>query len=98
MLSKKIKPEKATSQELCVATWQIKSKLVNVSVKDGNRKKCPVLHLFIMVEGCIPQLTVKIKAESSGGHSMKGFTVDDPLHTRLSWQLWKLSRANYQAP
>ena len=84
--SKKIKPEKATYRELFVALWKIKSQLENISVRDAKRKPCPVMHLFMMIEGYIPQATDKIKAESSGGHSLKGFRVDELLHTRLSWE------------
>ena len=84
--SKKTKPEKANFRELFIALWKIKSQLENVSVRDGKRKPCPVVHLFMMIEGYIPQATDKIKAESSGGHSLKGFRVDELLHTRLSWE------------
>jgi hypothetical protein len=38
ILSNKIKAEKAMTQEKFVACWQIKSTLVNVSVKDDDRK------------------------------------------------------------
>ena len=84
--SKKIKPEKATYRELFVALWKIKSQLENVSVRDGKRKPCPVMHLLMMIEGYIPQATDKIKAESSGGHSLRNWRVDELLQNRLSWE------------
>jgi hypothetical protein len=39
-----------------------------------------------MIEGYIPQVTDKIKTESSGGYSLRGFRVDELLHTRTSWE------------
>ena len=71
--SKKIKPEKATYRELFVALWKIKSQLENTSVKDAKRRPYPVMHLFMMTEGYIPQATDRIKAEFSGGHSLRNF-------------------------
>jgi len=84
--SKKIKPEKATYRDLFVALWKIKSQLENISVKDAKRRPYPVMHLFMMTEGYIPQSTDCIKAQSSGGNSLKNFRVDELLQNRLSWE------------
>jgi hypothetical protein len=86
MISKKIKPEKSSFQELFVATWKIKFSLENVSVKDENRKSYPVLHLYMSIEGYIPQLADKIKAESSGGCSLRHFREHELINTRRSWE------------
>ena len=84
--SKKIKPEKATYRELFIALWKIKSQLENISVKDAKRRPYPVMHLFMMTEGYIPQATDSIKAQSSGGNSLKKFRIDELLQNRLSWE------------
>jgi hypothetical protein len=55
MLSKKIKAEKGTTQETFVACWQMKSTLVNVSVKDDDRKYFPVSDFLSRTECYIPQ-------------------------------------------
>ena len=65
--------------------------------QDGERKPYPVLHLYMMTEGYIPQSTGKIKAESSDGHSLKGFGVGELLHTRQSWEAMRIAKENYQA-
>jgi hypothetical protein len=96
--SKKTKPEKANFRELFIELWKIKAQLENVSVRDAKRRPCPVMHLFMMIEGNIPQATDKSKAESSEGHSLKGFGVNElptpDYHGRQS----QLLKENYQAP
>jgi hypothetical protein len=67
MLSKKIKAEKATPQDTFVACWHIKSTLVNVSVKDDDRKNHPVSHLLILLAGCILQKNANLQSDQSGG-------------------------------
>jgi hypothetical protein len=46
----------------------------------------------MMIEGYIPQATDNIKAESSGGHSLRGFGVGELLHTRLSWEAFGIAK------
>jgi hypothetical protein len=84
--SKKTKPDKASFQELFIAIWKIKSQLENVSVRDENRKPCPVMHLLALTEGYIPQANDRISSDSSGGNSLKRWRADELLHDRLSWE------------
>ena len=54
-------------------------------MKTANRVQlCIKLHLYLMIEGYNPQGTDKIKAESSGEHSLKNFEVGELLYTRIS--------------
>ena len=73
MLSKKIKAEKATIQETFVACWQIKSTLVNVSVKDDDRKNYPVSDWLISMECYIPQRKDNLQSDQSGEFLLTNF-------------------------
>jgi hypothetical protein len=92
VLSRKIKPDKASFQERFIVTWKINSVLKNVRFKDENSTPYPVLYLFMSIEGYIPQSTDIFKAESSGGYLLRGFGVNKVLHTRRSWESLGISK------
>ena len=85
-ISKKINPEKANTTDFFLATWKVRCRVERTSVRDDKRKVYPVLPLFSMADGYIPQATDRISIEPSGGHSLRNFTVSDLLHTRHSWE------------
>ena len=85
-ISKKINPEKANPTEFFLATWKVRCSVEHTSIRDDKRKVYPVLPLFLMADGYIPQATDRISIETSGGHSLRNFTVSNLLHTRQSWE------------
>ena len=58
-----------------------------VSVKGEDLKIYPASTLFIIISlPDIPRSSDKIKADSSGGHSLSSFEVQEQLLTRTSWE------------
>ena len=92
MLSRKIKAEKATVQETFVVCWQIKSTLVNVSVKDNDSKNHPVADLLSSTECYIPQRKDNLQSDQSGGFLLTNFGVPELLHTKQSWEAMGISK------
>ena len=85
-ISKKINPEKAYVTDFFLATWKVRCRVERMSVRDEKRKVYPVLPLFSMADGYIPQATDRISIEPSGGYSLRNFTDSNLLHTRHSWE------------
>ena len=83
-ISKKINPEKANATDFFLATWKVRGRVERMSVRDDKRKVYPVLSLFLMAAGYIPQAIDRISIEPSGGHSLRNFRVGELLHTRVS--------------
>ncbi len=92
MLSRKIKAEKATAQEIFVACWLIKSTLANVSVKDDDRKNYPVADFLSQVECYMSQRNDHLQSDQSGGFLLTNFGVAELLQTKQSWEAMGISK------
>jgi hypothetical protein len=64
----------------------VKNKRLNKVVKDKIRMSVPVIHLFQLTEGYIPQAHDGIKAVTGGGYMLKNFPPHELGHTKASWE------------
>jgi hypothetical protein len=76
---------KCTSQNLFIAMCNVKNRLLNKVVEDKIRLAVPVIHLFQLTKGYIPQAHDRIKAGKGCGYSLKNFPPCDLGHTKASW-------------
>ncbi len=90
--SKKVRVGKCTSQELFIAMCNVKNKLLNKVVKDKIRMSVPVIHLFQLTKGYIPQAHDRIKAGTGSGYSLKNFPPHDLGHTKASWEAMRITK------
>ena len=91
-ISKKINPEKSNATDFFLAMWRVRCRVGHTSVRDERGKVIPVLPLYMMSDGYIPQATDRISVESSGGYSLRNFAVADLLYTRSSWEAMGISK------
>ena len=87
--SKKVRVGKCTSQELFIPMCNVKNMLLNKVVKDKIRMSVPVIHLFQLTKGYIPQVHDRIKARIGGRYSLKNFSPHYLGHTKASKELPK---------
>jgi hypothetical protein len=92
--SKKVRVGKCTSHELFIVMCNVKYKLLNKVVKDKImiRMSVPVIHLFQLTEGTIPQAHARIKAGKGCGYSLKSFPPHDLGHTKASWEAMGITK------
>ena len=72
----------------------VKNKLLNNVVKDKIRMSVPVIHLFQLTKGYIPQAHDKIKAAKGGGYSLRNIPPLDLQvgHTKASWEAMGITK------
>jgi hypothetical protein len=80
--SKKVRVGKCTWQELFIAMCNVKNKLLNKVVKEKICMSVPVIHLFQLTEGYIPQAHDRIKVGKGCGYSLKNFLPHELGHTK----------------
>ncbi len=90
--SQKVRVGKCTSQELFIAMCTVKNKLLNKVAKDKIRMSVPVIYLFQLTEGYIPQAHDRIKAGTGSGYSLKNFPPHDHGHTKASLEAMGITK------
>jgi hypothetical protein len=82
----KVNPNKCSAEEHFIASRNMANELTHKVVKDPNRKAKPVMALFRMTAGWIPQATDNIATTNSGDPSIKHWTIEHMMHDKNSWE------------